>query len=1046
MSKDKWREEENYASFSAEADYEDGQWINGEFYGRERKRRAQGGKKDAIYGIFADEVDDEMASRGKKKRGGIIHDSKASSSGASAAAAYKPMKFVSGGVVTHGPDDKKEKEPKRVRFSMDQDDEEDEEDEDAGKPKAGKGRFDDDDDEEEEAGGRPSFGGASGSRGSLGSMASSRSSMDADDSDGFEGGEPEEEPDFRKRLKQRRRRMAAADSDDEEDSGSEEERAARSGGGAAASFASLRRGNVDPQEARRQRAAAAASRASAGSSSGAGGGGEKAEEAEFVPQSFYSSRQMKKPSAAAAAAEGGARGGLGSGGAAAGGDWQEAAPMADFERHTKGIGSKLLAKMGYVPGQGLGARKQGIARPIEVKLRKKNEGLAFSGSEKIEQPELPSARLVAKSEFPEAPAEPDAPPLPKAWKKESAGQARKARRKIYKTAQEILDEESAAIDSGAAAPAPGPAQRQVIVDMRGPQARVVTDLRQLKGQRPGAGQAAGPPSLFPELQHNMRLLVDMAESDLHNVQRRLRGEQDTLVSLKHERDSLEKELAEIERRAERATAVLDILGAALRGAGVATEAAAGEDLEQAGRARKRREEGKGALSVEALAETFERLQSDYAEEYKMYGVGATAVGLARPLLAARVQRWGPLEDAEQPDVLRTVAALQRALCAAADGPPDFSRSGAGGEDAYAALVWECILPRVRAAVSAGWQVRECEGMVSFLERWRGVLPPSATTNVLAQLVLPRLAAEVEAWDPRSDPTPIHAWLFPWLPHMADMLQSLYPTIRHRLSTALAAWHPSDGSAHALLVPWRTVWEGQGMEALLRAAVLPKLALLLRDFPINPFEQYLEPFHWVTAWADLMPVGMLAGLLDAEFFPKWYRVLYGWLAQRPNFEEVTAWYMGWKAQLPAAVAETEAARAWLTRALDLMNDAVSDPDAPPRPELAPPPDPSFVFPGAPVGAGPRRGGAGRPRLEVPAGRPGAEPRASFRDVVERAAAEHDITFLPTGRRSASGKPIFAFGAVHIIVAEDIAYVGRKGDTEWAPASLDALLQQAAPARR
>ena len=51
-----------------------------------------------------------------------------------------------------------------------------------------------------------------------------------------------------------------------------------------------------------------------------------------------------------------------------------------------------------------------------------------------------------------------------------------------------------------------------------------------------------------------------------------------------------------------------------------------------------------------------------------------------------------------------------------------------------------------------------------------------------------------------------------------------------------------------------MFERKDWEQLLARSIVPKLAFALQqELAINPLHQELEPFNWVLAWLDVMPL-------------------------------------------------------------------------------------------------------------------------------------------------------------------------------------------------
>lgn len=269
-------------------------------------------------------------------------------------------------------------------------------------------------------------------------------------------------------------------------------------------------------------------------------------------------------------------------------------------------------------------------------------------------------------------------------------------------------------------------------------------------------------------------------------------------------------------------------------------------------------------------------------------------------------------------------------------------------------------------------------------------------------------------------------------------------VRYKFSVVLQEWHPSDASAFTVIAPWFDVWREEDYAQFITRTIVPKLLQVLRnEFAVNPQQQYILPFQWVMTWEPILPPHTLLQLLITDFFPKWFHGLHTWLSADPNFDEVSAWYLGWKQQFPPSLREHTSIKAMFNLGLDLMNQALEH--KPLDAVVGKITAALSAFAAAPAGRPPTISQAAE---APPARRKPVEvddtDGMSFREIIEQFAAMNNMMFAPHARaRAVDGKRVFSFGTVSVYLDNQaiFAQVDEAGSKVWRPISLQDLLSLA-----
>ena len=193
---------------------------------------------------------------------------------------------------------------------------------------------------------------------------------------------------------------------------------------------------------------------------------------------------------------------------------------------------------------------------------------------------------------------------------------------------------------------------QMVFDMRGPEVRLLTNLKNLKNEVP-----------MPELQYNVRLVVDSVELEIDKIDRDLRSEEATLERLKQEKERL---VVVTERQRKQLYSMGEILSV----------------LDQLG------EEEDSTLDSLMVAEQFVELRSRFPEDFKLYNLSCIACSYALPLFIREFRGWDPLQN---PFRGLEVVSLWKDLL---ESDQEFTASP------YSQLISQVVLPAVRVSLSS----------------------------------------------------------------------------------------------------------------------------------------------------------------------------------------------------------------------------------------------------------------------------------------------------------------------------------------------------------
>ena len=700
--------------------------------------------------------------------------------------------------------------------------------------------------------------------------------------------------------------------------------------------------------------------------------------------------------------------------------------------------ARMMAKMGYVQGQGLGSSGQGIVNPIEAQARPQGIGLGAVREKSKQAKEEEKRDAARRGETLEESSDEERPQRRKRKEERKreghggvAGTPKARPKPQFRTAREMeADTEGLEV----------PNVLKSLVDATGKKHRVITSTAGLMT----------PLNFVSQEEGEAFKIAQRARHDLEAFADEWKGLTESKKYIEEEEAQIVDELDSRQLQLDQLTQLISILG----------------DLEIFS-------EDRLAAKLDEITVKLESLETRYRHVLDEYRLSEAAVAAIHPLFRQAMEEWEPLKEPAYlvPNLLRLKPLLTRKeskLQQGEDGEDEMMVSMQKlrqSTSPYESMIYTLWLPRVRSALNNEWDVYDPSPATSLIVSWKEVIPPFVCSNILDQVVVPKLSQALRSWKPRSNRRSQNSrfpwWLFTWLQYLDERhTNPRHPTgllsdAKRKFRVILDTW-----DLHRGLVSGLDLWHealGSEFDTSLRNHLLPRLARHLRDdFEINPQDQDITPLEDVLKWKPFFQPNVIGLLLVAEFFPKWHHILYIWLVNDPNYEEVAQWFSWWRSLIPVDVNDLTIVDDEWNKGLHTMDLASRLGDRAAT-ELPPPSTPlsstalrnqleqkqqPLPNPTSTTAAKEQPTRPSKPRQPVEIG---------FRDILEGWCIEQGLIMIPLREaHPQSGKPLFRItasatgkGGVIVFIQGDVVWAqNKKAKDVWEPVGLeDRLIERA-----